>query len=75
MIDWDGCSAVERTPGKASGAWIVAGTRIPLKALYEYLVDGATVEQFVGWFPGVDETRVRSVLEHEAKELRKALAS
>ena len=30
MTDWDTCPAVERTPGKVSGAWVFAGTRIPL---------------------------------------------
>ncbi|MXY53465.1 MAG: DUF433 domain-containing protein [Gammaproteobacteria bacterium] len=73
QTDWAGCPAVERTPGKVSGAWVFAGTRIPLYALYENLAGGATVAEFVEWFPGVDEAQVRDVLEHEAKELRKAL--
>ena len=30
MINWETCPAVERTPGKVSGAWVFAGTRIPL---------------------------------------------
>ena len=34
-IHWEACPAVERTPGKVSGAWVFAGTRIPLHALYE----------------------------------------
>ncbi|MCY3753962.1 MAG: DUF433 domain-containing protein [Alphaproteobacteria bacterium] len=55
MTDWTTCPAVERTPGKVSGAWVFAGTRIPLFALYENLAAGATVEDFVEWFPGVDE--------------------
>ena len=75
MINWDTCPAVERKSGKVSGAWVFAGTRIPLYALYENLAGGATVAEFVEWFPGVDETQVRSVLEHEAKVLREAIAS
>ena len=74
MINWETCPAVERTPGKVSGAWVFAGTRIPLYALYENLAGGATVDEFVEWFPGVDGAQVRSVLEHEANVLRKALA-
>lgn len=74
MTDWDTCPAVERTPGKVSGAWVFAGTRIPLSALYENLAGGATVEEFVEWFPGVDVKQVRAVLEHEAQALRTALA-
>ena len=74
MTDWNKCPAVERTPGKLSGAWAFTGTRIPLFALYENLADGATVDEFVEWFPGVEKRQVRAVLEHEAKALRTALA-
>ncbi len=74
MTDWNECPAVERTPGKVSGAWVFSGTRIPLFALYENLASGATVEEFVEWFPGVEERQVRAVLEHEANTLRTALA-
>ena len=74
MTNWDTCPAVERKPGKVSGAWVFAGTRIPLSALYENLAGGATVDEFVEWFPGVDERQVRAVLEHEAQTLRAELA-
>lgn len=70
MTDWETCTAVERTPGRVSGAWVFAGTRIPLLALFENLACGATINEFVEWFPGVDEQQVRAVLEHEAKALR-----
>jgi len=72
MTDWSTCPAVERKPGKVSGAWVFAGTRIPLSALYENLASGATVDEFVEWFPGVDERQIRAVLEHEAKTLSRA---
>ena len=74
MTNWNNCPAVERKPGKGSGAWVVAGTRIPLSALYENLASGATTNEFVEWFPGVGEKQVRAVLEHEAQALRTALA-
>ena len=74
MTNWETCPAVERKPGKVSGAWVFAGTRIPLSALYENLAGGATVDDFVDWFPGVDEQQVRTVLEHEAQTLRAELA-
>lgn len=74
MTDWSTCPAVERKPGKVSGAWVFAGTRVPLSALYENLASGATVEEFVEWFPGVDERQIRAVLEHEAKTLSAAVA-
>ncbi len=70
MTDWEACAAVERILGRVSGAWVFAGTRIPLLALYENLARGATINEFVEWFPGVDEQQVRAVLEHEANALR-----
>ena len=74
MTNWNECPAVEQKPDRVSGAWVFSGTRIPLFALYENLASGATVEEFVEWFPGVEERQVRAVLEHEAKTLRTALA-
>ena len=70
MTDWNMCPAVERRPGKLSGAWAFAGTRVPVSALFENLGSGATVEQFLDWFPEVEEWKVRTVLEHEAEALK-----
>ena len=70
MTNWNTCPAVERRAGKLSGAWAFAGTRVPVSALFENLGSGATVEQFLDWFPEVEEWKVRAVLEHEAKALK-----
>ena len=70
MTDWETCAAVERIPGRVSGAWVFAGTRVPLLTLYENLARCATISEFVEWFPGVDEQQVRAVVEHEVKALR-----
>ena len=67
---WQGCSAVEQIPGKVSGAWVFTGTRVPLHALFENLAGGATINEFVEWFPGADLEQVRTVLEYQAKLLR-----
>ena len=69
MLDWNQCSAVERVPGKVSGAWIFRGTRVPVKALFENLEDGATVNQFLEWFPGVTRQQVEAVLEFASQSL------
>ena len=70
MTDWTNCPAVIRNPRKMSGAWAFAGTRVPLYALHENLAAGATITEFVEWFPDVSERQVRTVLEHEATQLR-----
>jgi uncharacterized protein (DUF433 family) len=62
MIDWSHCSAVERHPGKVSGAWVFKGTRVPVRALFENLQGGARIEDFLEWFPGVTRDQVDAVL-------------
>ncbi len=45
------------------------GTRVPVAALFENLKDGASIEQFLEWFPGVERSQVESVLEYEVMTL------
>ena len=67
MFDWSSCSAVESDPSRVSGAWVFRGTRVPVAALFENLEDGASIQEFVQWFPGVSLEQVRAVLEHAAR--------
>ena len=67
MIDWNQCTAVERSPEKVGGAWVFKGTRVPVRALFENLQSGARVEEFLEWFPGVSREQVSAVL-HCAEE-------
>ena len=67
MIDWSTCSAVESDPSRVSGAWVFRSTRVPVAALFENLEDGASIQDFVQWFPGVSLEQVRAVLEHAAR--------
>jgi uncharacterized protein (DUF433 family) len=64
MLDWSQCPAVERVPGKVSGAWVFKGTRVPVKALFENLEDGARLDDFLEWFPGVFREQAEAVLRH-----------
>ena len=67
MLDWSTCKALERDPAKLAGAWVFRGTRVPVSALFENLGGGATVDQFLEWFPGVTRPQVDAVLEHTAR--------
>ena len=60
---------MERHPDRVSGAWVFKGSRVPVVALFENLEDGATVDQFLDWFPGVTREQVEAVLEHAAGSL------
>ena len=74
MTTWKSCSAVERDPEKVSGVWVFCGTRVPVAALFENLTDGATIEQFLDWFPGAERSQVESVLDHETRDLKDSVA-
>ena len=69
MSSWEDCGAVERDAEKVSGVWVFANTRVPVRALFENLEDGATVDQFVERFPGVTRDQVEAVLEFAAASL------
>jgi uncharacterized protein (DUF433 family) len=69
MLDWTTCASVERNPDKVSGAWIFRGTRVPVTALFSNLEGGATVGEFLEWFPGVSREQVNLVLEHASRSL------
>jgi uncharacterized protein (DUF433 family) len=72
MLDWNMCPAVEQNPGRVSGAWLFKGTRVPVKALFENIEEGATVDDFLKWFPGVTREQVLAVLAHAEKSLAAA---
>jgi uncharacterized protein (DUF433 family) len=66
---WNNCPDVERQPGKVSGEWVFKGTRVPVRALFENIEDGASIDDFLEWFPGVTRHQVEAVLEHAASGL------
>ena len=69
MLDWADCLEVERAEDKVSGAWVFRGTRVPVRALFENLETGATIDQFLEWFPGVTSDQVVAVLAHAEQSL------
>ena len=52
--------------------WLFKGTRVPVRALFENLEGGATVDEFLEWFPGVTREQVEAVLEHAQRSLAEA---
>ncbi|PYQ68963.1 MAG: DUF433 domain-containing protein [Acidobacteria bacterium] len=69
MLDWQSCPAVERAADRVSGAWVFKGTRIPVRALFENLEEGASVDDFLKWFPGVTRDQAIAVLAHAERSL------
>ncbi len=72
MLDWSECPAVERAAERVSGAWVFTGTRVPVRALFENLEEGARIDHFLEWFPGVTRDQAVAVLTHAEHSLTPA---
>ena len=75
MKEWSACAEVERHSDRVSGAWVFRGTRVPVRSLFENLEDGATVDEFLEWFPGVQRHQVEAVLEFATESLASPAAA
>ncbi len=71
MIDWSQCPAVESIPGKVSGAWVLKGTRTPVRVLFENLEAGMSIEEVMEQFP-VNRKEIDSLMAFVARSLEKA---
>ena len=58
-------NAIERQANKVSGVWVFKGTRVPIAAFFSNIKDGASVDQFLEWFPGVTRAQVEALLDYE----------
>jgi len=73
-MNWEDCRVVERHQEVVSGSWVFVGSRVPVAALFENLEDGATVDEFLEWFPGVSRSQVDQVLSFTAASLLPSVA-
>jgi predicted RNase H-like HicB family nuclease/uncharacterized protein (DUF433 family)/Arc/MetJ-type ribon-helix-helix transcriptional regulator len=62
QLDWSQCSAVESIAGKMSGAWVLKGTRMPVSAILDNIEAGATVDDVMQWYEGLDRELVNAVI-------------
>jgi uncharacterized protein (DUF433 family) len=69
-MDWSSCSVVERDAENVSGSWVFRGTRIPVIALFENLEGGASIDDFLSWFPGVTKEQAEAVLKYTIQSLK-----
>ena len=68
-LDWSQCAAVERVPGKVSGTWVLRGTRMPVATIFENLEAGASLDDVLNWYEGLDRKQVQAVIEFAARSL------
>ena len=70
VLDWSQCPVVESIPGKVSGAWVLRGTRTPVKVLFENLEAGMSIEEVMEQFP-VTREQIDSLMAFVAWSLEK----
>ncbi len=75
ILDWSQCAAVESVPGKLSGAWVLRGTRLPVATIFENLEAGASLDDILRWFDGLDRDQVKAVIEFAARSLETSAPS
>ncbi|HEX6279133.1 MAG TPA: DUF433 domain-containing protein [Pyrinomonadaceae bacterium] len=54
---------IELDPNKVSGAPVFAGTRVPIKNLFDYLEGGDSPQDFLEGFPPVKREQAMAILE------------
>ena len=69
-LDWSECPIVESIPGKVSGAWVLRGTRTPVKVLFENLEAGMSIEELIEQFP-VTREQIDSLMAFVVRSLDK----
>lgn len=69
-IDWTGCEAVERIPGKVSGKPVVRGTRILANTIVEDAELGSTLEEIHENYPDLSISTIQRLISF-AQPLRK----
>ena len=62
---------IEINPEKVSGTPVFAGTRVPIKNLFDYLEGGESLGDFLEGFPPVSRKQAVAVLEMAEKSLNK----
>lgn len=71
-LDWSQCCVVESMPGRLDGAWVFRNTRMPVSAVFENLVAGASIDDIVAQFP-ITRMQINAVLEFAARSLDRRL--
>ena len=54
---------IQRSENILGGTPVFAGTRVPVKTLFDYLEEGETLDEFLDDFPAVSKEQAISVLE------------
>lgn len=59
-------------PEILGGRPVFAGTRVPLDALWKNMADGASLDEFLEWFPTVSREQAEAVMQFAFRTLGEA---
>ena len=71
LLEWSQCDLIESVPGRVSGAWVLKGTRMPVKTIFENLEAGVTLDEMTELFP-VTREQVEDLLAFVVQSLELA---
>ena len=66
---------MQQDPQVMSGAIVFTGTRVPVQTLFDYLLDGYSVHEFLDQFPSVTQEQVHQVLRFAQTHLTLGVAA
>ena len=59
---------IEIDPEIMSGVAVFAGTRVPVESMFDYLIKGSSLDEFLDCFPTVKRADALLILEHYKHE-------
>jgi uncharacterized protein (DUF433 family) len=59
---------IETDPEIMSGVAVFAGTRVPVESMFDYLMQGSNLDEFLDCFPTVKRADALLILEHYKHE-------
>ncbi|MSS70829.1 MAG: DUF433 domain-containing protein [Candidatus Latescibacteria bacterium] len=66
---------IHSDPEIMSGIPVFRGTRVPIQTLFDYLMDGCSVTEFLENFPTVNHDQVTKILEFASSRTLEGAAS
>ena len=66
---------IVRDPEILGGTAVFAGTRVPLHSFFDYLMAGASLDEFLDDFPTVEREQALALLEHLRQEVCAPIAA
>ena len=60
---------ISKSPDVMSGEPVFKGTRVPVQALLDYLMDGESIDEFLAGYPSVSRDQVIRFLEETGQQL------